>query len=382
MLSLPRLWITSFTLVTIAAGAAQPAANSPALDELRTQLVATTTRHLDQLSEKPQQLTQLKGKSAAGMTALAAYLMFEATGKETYRRAALTIADSVLAAMKATKFGVLYIKEKTDPGGKDVAGGGPPAFGWYTAALAYIYQREGKTGELKYVAGVIDWFPWNEEGWWSADVDVNTGISKQPLTKASPINKNAAMAMAAGIASLALREIDPPLAARLLERAQRSVEKQIIPAQESDGFWHYGLNGNDPKGKDVFGYFMLTGCELIEWQELANLPRESALTAALRKAGDFAEKTIVPLADPRRAAARSARASAGTPERYDPAEDMKRGYQLAVLLLGTQHHESGARIARAALTHFPVGDRGQDGAQAALYSALMHAGLKNAAAAR
>ena len=371
--------------MVLAAVTACPAQSTPpagALDELRAQLVTTTTRHLDQLSEKPQQLTQLKGKSAAGMTALAAYLMFEATGKEAYRRTAMTIADSVLAAMKATKFGVLYIKEKTDPDGKEVAGGGPPALGWYAAALAYIYQREGKTAELKYVAGVLDWFPWNEEGWWSADVDVKTGVSKQPLTKASPINKNAAMAMAAGMTSVAVREIDPPLAARLLERAERSVEKQIIPAQESDGFWHYGLNGNDPKGKDVFGYFMLTGCELIEWQELAGRPRESTLTAALRKAGDFAEKTIVPLTEPSRPAVRSSRASAGTPERYDLAEDMKRGYQLAVLLLGTQHHEAGARIARAALTHFPVGDRGQDGAQAALYSSLMYVVLKNAAAAR
>jgi hypothetical protein len=187
--------------------------------------------------------------------------------------------------------------------------------------------------------------------------------------------------MAAGITSVALREIDPPLAARLLERAKHSVEKQLIPAQEADGFWHYGLNGNDPKGKDVFGYFMLTGCELIQWQGLAGLPRDSALTAALRKAGDFAEKTIVPITGAN-GTARSPRASAGTPERYDLSEDIKRGYQLALLLLGTEHYATGARIARAALQHFPVGDGGQEGAQAAMYSALMCVVLKNAAAPR
>jgi hypothetical protein len=341
-------------------------------------LLAATTRHLDQLIEKPEQLANLKGKSAAGMTALAAYLAFEATGQETYRTAAVKIADSVLAAMKATTFGVLYIKEKTKSDGEEVAGGGPPAFGWYTAALAYIYQREGKTAELNYVAGVLEWFPWNEAGWWSADVDVRTGVSKQPLSKPSQVNKNASVAMAAGITAAALRELDPQRAAQLAERAKRCVEKQIIPAQEADGFWHYGLNGNDPKEKDVLGYFMLTGCELIQGQQLGGLPRESPLTAALRKAGDFAEKNIAPIMGPNRGTTRPARASKGTPARYDLAEDTKRGFQLALLLLGSGHREEGAKIARAALAHFPFGDRGQDGAHAVLATALMHVLLKNA----
>jgi hypothetical protein len=368
-----RCCFASFVLAAICA--AQPAANS----DLRSDLLAATTRHLDALLAQPEQLTNLKGKSASGMTALAAYLAFEATGKDAYRTAAIKIADSVLAAMKATKFGVLYIKEKTRADGEEVAGGGPPALGWYASALAYIYQREGKTAELSYVAGVLDWFPWNEAGWWSADIDVRTGVSKQPLTKPSPINKNAAVAMAAGITAVGLRALDPARSARLAERALRSVEQQIIPAQESDGFWHYGLTGNDPKEKDVLGYFMLTGCELIQGQQLGGLPRESPLASALRKAGEFAEKNIAPITGPNRGATRPTRASRGTPAHYDLAEDTKRGFQLALLLLGAGRRDAGATIARATLAHFPFGDRGQDGAQAVISTALMHLVLKNAA---
>src|SRR5262245_35903968 len=97
-----RPWFVG--LAVIASCVAQPAASSPAdLTALSAELLAANTRHLDELLVKPEQVTHLKGKSAAGMTALAAYLTFEATGQEAYRSAAVKIADSVLAAMKATK---------------------------------------------------------------------------------------------------------------------------------------------------------------------------------------------------------------------------------------------------------------------------------------
>ena len=44
--------------------------------------------------------------------------MFEITGEPKYRQAALSLADEILKDMRATKFGVLPIKEKEKPGGK------------------------------------------------------------------------------------------------------------------------------------------------------------------------------------------------------------------------------------------------------------------------
>ena len=60
---------------------------------------------------------------------------------------------------------------------------------------------------------------------------------------AGAINKNAGMALAAGVLSEWVREIDPALSARLKAKVEKCVDRQIIPAQEPDGFWHYGLSG-------------------------------------------------------------------------------------------------------------------------------------------
>src|SRR5262249_2412923 len=152
--------------------------------------------------------------------------------------------------------------------GEDISGGGPPALGWYTSALAYIYRREGagRHDDLKYVATVLDRFPWNDEGWWSADIDIKTGESKQPMSKPSQPNKNASVAMAAALTAEFVREIDPVLAASLARKAQRAFTAHLAPKQEANGFWHYGGNGRDPKEKDVYGYFMLTVCELLQWR--------------------------------------------------------------------------------------------------------------------
>ena len=70
-------------------------------------------------------------------------------------------------------------------------------------------RKAGRTEDLKYIATVLDHYPWNEEGWWASTIDVATGESKVPMTKPSIINKTAAIAMAAGIVSAYVRDIDP-----------------------------------------------------------------------------------------------------------------------------------------------------------------------------
>ena len=221
-------------------------------DELagfRSRLLATTTKHLDLLLKPDGKVANLKGKSADGMTALAFQLVYEMTGNQKYRAAAMELADRIVTAMKATKHGVLFIKEKDKGSGEPIAGGGPPAFGWYASAAAYVLHKEGgREDDLRYIAAVADNFPWNESGWWANTVDINTGQPKEPLTKAGAINKNAGMALAAGMLSACVQEIDPALSARLKAKADKCVYSQIIPAQEPDGFWHYGLKGNDSNG--------------------------------------------------------------------------------------------------------------------------------------
>lgn len=345
---------------------------SDAAPAFAAKLQAATTRHLDELLAEPAKLTALKGKSAAGMTALAFELAFEATRKTEYHGAALKIADAILAELRATKFGVLYIKEKTRSTGEDISGGGPPAFGWYTSALAYIYRREpNRDDALRYLAGIIDRYPWNEQGWWAATIDVRTGEPKQPLSKPSPINKNAAMVSAAGITAVSMRRLEPELAARLAAKAARCIEQQLVPAQEADGFWHYGLTGNDPKEKDVWGYFMLTICELIQWREMGAPPEDTSLRRALEKAGGFAHTVIVPATDPNKGQSTNRRRTAGTPAHYAVAEDPRRGFQLALSLIGTGHVAEGIAVGEEALRHFPFGDRGQDAGQAVHACALM-----------
>ena len=116
----------------------------------------------------------MKGKTSEGNGALAFYLMFEITGEQKFRKAALTLADQVLKDMRATKHGVLPIKEKDKPGGEKIIGGGPPALGAYASGVAYILHKEGgRNDDLKYIATVLDRYPWNEEGWWASTIDVD-----------------------------------------------------------------------------------------------------------------------------------------------------------------------------------------------------------------
>lgn len=99
-----------------AADTTKPVEPMPA--EFKTKLQVTLVKHLNQLLKDDGSITEMKGKTSEGNGALAFYLMFEVTGEPKFRQAALTLADQVLKDMRATKHGVLPIKEKDKPGGK------------------------------------------------------------------------------------------------------------------------------------------------------------------------------------------------------------------------------------------------------------------------
>src|SRR5215218_1598205 len=82
------------------------------LDDFRSRLLAATSRHLDSLLDSKGKVADLKGKSVDGATAMAFYQLYEATGNPKYRAAARELAERIVKDMKATKHGVLYIKEK------------------------------------------------------------------------------------------------------------------------------------------------------------------------------------------------------------------------------------------------------------------------------
>lgn len=344
------------------------------LDEMgfNAKLQTTLTQHLNQLFNEDGSIALLKGKTAEGNNALAYYLLFEVTGEQKFRQAALELSNQVLTDMRATKFGVLPIKEKDKPGGETIVGGGPPALGAYTSSVAYILHKEvGRVDDLIYISKVLDQFPWNDEGWWASTIDVATGESKLPMSKPSIINKTVAIAKAAGIVSGYVRDAEPELALRLKQKADKCIYGQVIPAQEADGFWHYSLNDSDPKDKDILGYFMLTTNELMDLQQFNPVYREPRLDAALQKAQAFALKCIVPMTEPNVGCACEVYATRGTPSRYSLKEDAKRSYQLSAILIRGAHKEEGIKIMNAALSHFPIGNAGQDGAHAVEPSALI-----------
>jgi len=364
-----KLAIALLVLIPCAFGQGE---NDRELAKLRSSLLAATIKHLDLLLDPGGTVAPLKGKSSDAMTASAFQITFELTGNTRYRAAAVQLADRIVKAMKATKFGVLYIKDKEKTGGKVIAGGGPPALGWYTAAAADIlYRQGGRDADLKYIATVLDAFPWNEEGWWSADIDLKTGESKQPISKPSPINKNVAMAAAAARVADMIKQIDPALSERLRRKAETCLFRQILPAQQSDGYWHYGLTGNDPKNKDILGYFMVTMDGLIQLREYTDLGRKPAFAAGFDKGGGFALRCISSITDPNRGQACANRTTPNTPSHYTVAEDPRRGFQLAVTLVATGHYQAATEILNETLKHFDFGGRGSDGAHAAHPCTLM-----------
>ena len=174
----------------IARSAEAPKTNVPdsvpadTLLAFKAKLKSTLTRHLNQLLGSDGAITTIKGKTGDGNEALAFYLMFENTGEQKFRNAALNLADQVLKAMRATKSGVLPIKEKEKPDGRTIMGGGPPALGAYASDIAYILHKAGgRNDDLQFIATVLDKYPWNENGWWAADIGtIATDTSTGPLT--------------------------------------------------------------------------------------------------------------------------------------------------------------------------------------------------------
>jgi hypothetical protein len=333
--------------------------------DLKVRMAAVLRKHLDSLLSPDGSVARLKGKAADGMMAACFEIAHETFGEARYHAAALQLADRVLAGMRKMPVGVLAIKEKDKPGDK-VMGGGPPALGWYAAALGHVCNRPE---DLRYVAGVLDRFAWNPKGWWAATVDVKDGHSPLPMDKPSPVNKNAGMALACATLSEAAKDTDAQLAASLREKTLRCLHDHILPAQLPDGFWHYGLTGRDPNNKDVHGYFLLTTELLIALTEFAPSFRDAALEKAIAKAEAYAAKNIAPNTDPYTGKA-AAPKTASTPAHYDVAADPKRGYMLSVALVHGKYNDQAEKIAGNALDHFPSGDRGQDGAHCAYAMAL------------
>lgn len=351
-------------------------ANENSLEAFKSRLKISVERHLNMLLDEDGVLRELKGKSADSQMALAFYRMFEITGEIRFRKAALTLANRILNDMRATNFGVLPINEKEKEDGTKFIGGGPPAMGFYTGNIAYILHKEGgRADDLKYLGKVFDDFPWNEKGWWSQDIDVKTGEPKMSMDKPSIINKCAAMAMASGMLSKALRDIDPDLAARLKQKTDKCIYDQIIPTQLADGFWHYNLDGNDPNSKDILGYFMLTTHTLMELQEFNAAYSEPKLDAAIHKAQAFALNCIAPMTDPNTGPSCTAHTTPNTPRHYNLVDEAKRGFQLGILLFGADYNVEGIKIMDASLKHFAYGNVGMDGVHAAAPSAAILAHL-------
>ena len=331
----------------------------------KANFLSLASKHLDTLLEADGgRVPDLRSKAADSMTAMAYYLAYEMTGNQKYRAAATDLADRIVKRMRATKLGVLYIKQKEKPGGKEIPGGGPPSFAWYIASVGYIYHKEGgHDADLKYAATVLDRYPWNEEGWWSADIDINTGESKQAMSHPSPVNKNAAMAFASAVMSEYIRDLDPPMSARLKHKADKCVYSRILPAQLPDGYWHYGLTGNDPGNKDVINYFLITVDALTQLQHFTGSYKDEAFNRALDKAYHFALACITPMTDPNHGPA-CRHTTPSTPAHISATEDPRQCFEVAMILMSMGAYNEGMKIAGAAAPHFPYGDTGAAGAHA------------------
>lgn len=344
-------------------------ASASAAGGLKARVAAALRKKLDALLLPSGGVVPVRGKAADALVAMAFEILYGETGEARYRRAAITLADRTLAAMRASAVGVLPIKEK---GEADTMSGGPPALGWYASILGELYGRTGgRDADLLYVAGVLDRFAWNPEGWWPATVDVRNGRPLVPLEKPTQINKNAAMAMACASLGEAVAYLGPKPAERLCAKTRRSLENHILPAQEKDGFWHYGGTGRDPNNKDVLGYFVLT-TELLIWLgKFAPAYRTEAFVTALAKAEEFAARHIAPITDPFHGPATSPYSSRSTPKHYDLAQDPKRGFALGVVLAHGGHLEQATKIIDYVLDYFPPADRGEIGAKCAHDAATM-----------
>lgn len=339
-----------FAAAAVAARGQRPAQNNLLLDTLR--------KHLDSLIGGRDVVT-MDGKDAEANTAMAFYRIAKLTGEAKYSQAAAQLADRIIKGMRSSAVGLLNIKEG---GPKNVMYGGPPPLGWYGAYTAIILGGAGRMDDVRFIAGVLDRYPWYEGGWWSTSADVRTGQPLEPLDSPPIINKNCGMALACAVVSELVAPADAGVAGRLRDRTLKCL-RNILPAQHADGYWNYKLTGPEPAQKDTIGYFMLSTNFLIRMRELAPSFRQPALDKALARAEAFAMKEIAPMTAPNTGKQPTRPIGGATPDRYDPADLPKRSYQLAVLLLDGGYKDEASKILSHALPSFPKGDRGQHASQ-------------------
>jgi len=86
--------------------------DSPLPAAFKTRLQGTLVNHLDKLLNAGWFHRRNEGQNFRGERRAGASSTFEVTGESKFRQAALTLADQVLKDMRATKHGVLPIKEK------------------------------------------------------------------------------------------------------------------------------------------------------------------------------------------------------------------------------------------------------------------------------
>ena len=139
------------TFVARSAGSRQKdkpdSVSASSLQTFKSKLLEATTRHLNLLLGDDGSVNSLKSKTADRQEALAIYLMFEVTGEQRFRKATLRLTEQVLTDMRATKFGVMPIKEKEKPGGERIIGGGPPALGAYASSMSRNKDSHFSDGE-------------------------------------------------------------------------------------------------------------------------------------------------------------------------------------------------------------------------------------------
>jgi hypothetical protein len=337
------------------------AAVAAAREQLRgqdSQLIDTLREHLDLLIDG-RDVVKMDGKDAEATTAIAFYRMAKITGEAKYSNAATQLAARIVEGMRSSPVGLLNIKEW---GIRKIMYGGPPPLGWYAPYAATILGGAGRMDDVRFIAGVLDRFPWHEGGWWASSADVRTGQPLEPLDSPPIINKNCAMAMACAVVSELVAPADAAVASRLRERTFKCM-RNILPAQHADGYWNYKLTGPEPQQKDTVGYFMLSTNFLIRMRELAPSFRQPALEKAIARAEAFALKEIAPMTAPNTGKQPTRPIGGATPDTYDPTELPKRSYQLAVLLTHGGYKEEASKILSHALASFPKGDRGQHGSQ-------------------
>jgi hypothetical protein len=210
----------------LAAAAAARGQEQPRKD----QLVETLRQHLDLLIDG-RDVVKMEGKDCTANTAMAFYRLAGVTGLQKYYDAAALLAGRVIGAMRSSSVGLLDIKEW---GPKKIMYGAPPPLAYYAAYTAIILGAAGRSDDVRFIAGVLDRYPWHEGGWWASQADVRTGQPLEPLDSPGIINKNCGMIMACSVLTDLLAPVDAALAGRLRERTIKCL-RTVLPAQHDDG---------------------------------------------------------------------------------------------------------------------------------------------------